>query len=85
MAFELEPTRTPTQILDIVIQLKDGAGGEDFEPYQHARFIIDIGMSDGTVTTRQGDLVPHITPAQRQALIDFMSGLRTQAEQEILP
>jgi len=85
MAFDAEPTRTPTSIGNIIITLKDAVSPPSASPYQAAYFDIQIVFSDGTYITRTGDLVPHITPAQRQGLIDFMDSLRTQAESEVLP
>lgn len=82
MAFEPEPTRTPEAIGNIVVILKDAFG--ESGPYQSAHFDVRIVLSDGREVSRRGDLVPHITPAQRTALMDFMDGLRTQAETQIL-
>lgn len=83
MAFDQEPTRTPTAIGSIVVALKDAFDGEG-TPYQSAHFDVKVELSDGTVITRRGNLVPHITAAQRQGLMDFMASLRAQAEAEIL-
>lgn len=83
MAFTQEPTRTPQAIGSVVVILKD-AFNEEGSPYQSAHFDIQVELSDGSVIVRRGDLVPHITPAQRSALMTFMEGLRTQAEQEVL-
>jgi hypothetical protein len=87
MAFTPEPTRTPTEIRDIYVTLKDMVGGtlEHPDPYQEADFAVLVELSDGTNVRRSGDLVPHITPAQRQGLMDFMTALRAQAETQILP
>ena len=85
MAFIPEPTRTSQEIGNIAIVLKDAVATTDQAAYQSAHFDVKIVLSDGTVITRRGDLVPHITPVQRTALMDFMDGLRLQAEQEILP
>jgi hypothetical protein len=41
-------------------------------------------MSSGAEVVRRGDLVLHITPQQRQGLMDFMTSLRAQAEQEVV-
>jgi hypothetical protein len=84
MAFTSEPTRTPQEIGNIVVILKDAVASGEQPAYQSAHFDVKIILSDGTVITRRGNLVPHITPAVRQALMDFMSDLRTQAEEQIL-
>lgn len=84
MAFVQEPTRTPTEIRNIVIVLKD-AFDEEGDPYQSAHFRIQIVLSDGTVMWRRGDLVPHITAGQRNALIQLMADLRAQAVNQIIP
>jgi hypothetical protein len=79
MAFNPETTLTPESIGRIEVFLSD-----DVE--QKAEFDIAILMSDGTTQKhRRGDLVPHITPTQRQGLLDFMAALRVQAGDEILP
>lgn len=82
MAFELEPTRTPVSIRNVVVVLKDAFG--ESGPYQSAHFDIRIELSDGREVSRRGNLVPHITVGQRDALMDFMAGLRIQAETQML-
>ncbi len=84
MTFTTEPTKTPTEIGAIVVVLKD-TFDEDGDPFQSAHYDVRIEMSDGPTVKRRGDLAPHITPAQRAALMSFMSTLRTQAEDEFLP
>lgn len=84
MAFQIEPTRVPVEIGNIVVILKDAVETGEEPAYQSAHFDVKILLSDGTVVTRRGDLIPHITVAQRQALMAFMNDLRTQAVQEIL-
>lgn len=84
MSFETEPTKTPESIGDIVVTLIDGFELESGDPIKSAYFQVEIILSDGTKILRRGNLVPHITAAQRQGLIDFMESLRTQAESQIL-
>jgi len=84
MAFIQEPTKTPESIGNIVVFLRDGFDNQG-TPFQGAKFDVAVMMSDGSEVRRRGDLAPHITPAQRQALMDFMMALRAQAEDEILP
>ena len=83
MAFNPQAASAPTAVGNIVIILKD-AFDEEGAPYQSAHFQINIQMSDGRTVHRRGDLVPHITPAQRQGLMDFMVALRMQAGLQIL-
>lgn len=83
MAFQQEPTRTPVSIGNLVVILKD-TWDEVGQPYQSAHFDIRVELSDGSEVVRRGDLVPHITQQQRQALMDFMAALRLQAMGEVL-
>jgi len=84
MAFDLEQTITATEIRSVVAILKDSFD-EGGAPVQSAHYQVEIGRSDGSRVSRRGNLVGHITTAQRQALLDFMAALRTQAEEEFLP
>lgn len=83
MAFEPQNSITPASIGAIVVTLKD-AFDENGQPYQSAAFELRIIMSDGSTKRRAGDLGTHITPQQRQALMNFMDSLRAQAEDQIL-
>jgi len=83
MAFDVETAVVATGIGKVTVFLADGE--DDEVPYQSANFRVEIWRSDGTKGSRAGDLVPHITPAQRTALLGFMDDLRTQAEGEFLP
>ena len=85
MTFVIEPTRTPDAIQNIVVTLKDAIAHGDEDAYKSAHFVVNVLLSDGTVIHRKGDLVPHITVAQRDALMAFMNSLRTQAISEIMP
>jgi hypothetical protein len=89
MAFQPEPTRTPTAIGAITVFLKDSPerveDGETVPAYKSAHFDVKVVLSDGTVVTRRGDLQPHLTQAQIDGLLAFMADLRAQAEEEILP
>jgi len=81
MAFQPQPTITPTGIGALVVILKTDPDADD---PQSAHFQIEIERSDGSRKSLRGDLVPHITPAQRDGLLSFMASLRAQAEEEIL-
>jgi len=82
MAFNPEPTITPDHIEAMVVILKTNPYDPDEQ--QSAHFQIELIRSDGSRKSIRGDLVPHITAAQRQGLMDFMASLRTQAEEQIL-
>ena len=84
MAFELEPTRTPVSIGNIVVMLKDAVAQGEQPASKSAHFEVKVLLSDGTMIQRRGDLVPHLTPQQVQGLINFMNDLRAQAQQQIL-
>jgi hypothetical protein len=77
-------TRTPQTIEDISVELFDLLA-DDGSHERGARFSVQVGMSDGSLEVLTGDLVPHLTQQQISNLVTFMSNLRTQAEQEILP
>ena len=79
MAFEPDVIATPQTIADISIQLTDMADGK-----KTAAYSVQVAMSDGTIKVRTGDLLPHITTAQRNALQNSMASLRTQATTEML-
>jgi len=79
MAFSRENTATPQSIRDISIQITDLVNGS-----KAATFSVQVLMSDGTMRVRTGDLVPHITTAQRDGLLNFIAALRTQAAGQIL-
>jgi len=52
---------------------------------QTANFWLLVRRSDGSMKKITGDLVPHITVAQRTGLLSFMDDLRLQAIAEVLP
>jgi len=86
MAFGREPTVTATGIGNIVIELSDliltdGSGDHKYL----GTYNVKVLRSDGSEVTRSGNLLPHLTTAQRNGLQSFMQALRTQAEEELLP
>lgn len=83
MAFIEESGRTPVSVDAIAVILKDAFG--ESGPYQSAHYSVRILFSDGSSAVRKGNLVPHITVDQRNALMGFLDSLRTQAEGEFLP
>lgn len=84
MAFTTEPTVTATEIKSVTIHLVDYY--DETATLQHtANFDLDVLRSDGSMKRIAGNLVPHITTVQRDALIAFMVALRSQAETQVLP
>jgi len=85
MTFTKEPTRVPVAIGNIVITLKDTVVHElDNVPYKAVYYDVEIFMDDGSRVTRHGDLQPHLTTEQKQALLNFVEDMRTKAETEFL-
>lgn len=85
MPFGQEPTKTPSEIGTIRVELKDAIAREDQLAFQAAYFDVEVLYSDGSQQHKHGKLQNVIMPTQRQALMDFMDSLRAQAEAEILP
>jgi len=98
MAFTPAQVRTPVSIGVMHIRLTDepaidrivtGPDGEEdhiVQPAsQSAQFSLRVVYSDNTEETIAGNLVPHITTEQITALQSFLTGLRAQAEEQILP
>jgi hypothetical protein len=92
VAFERQPTVRPVAILGLNVTLVDvPARGDAEDPegagYTPARkeawYRIEVSMSDGSIKTLQGDLVPHLSGAQITGLMDFMTDVRAKAEAEI--
>jgi hypothetical protein len=83
MAFEPEQPRAPVAIgeLKVILTLPDLVSGES----PSADYILHVKYNDGWVRVREGELTTNIvTAAQRNALLQFMQDLKTQAEQQIL-
>jgi len=88
MTFVLETGRTADGIGNIVVILKDAVevtGDDPQDAYQSAHFQLVVEFDDDSTSQRRGDLVPHITTAERTALMDFMDTLRARAIAQILP
>ena len=83
MAFPTEPVRTPTAIADIEIRLysPDPTGSET----ARAEYSVQVRFSDNSVRVVAGDLVPHLSQAQINGLLNFVADMRTKANTEILP
>jgi len=85
MAFDKAESRMPVAIRDLSVVLVDYAAAGDQETHQQARYEVQVEYDTGEIKVMQGDLVPHITTAQIEALQGFIAGLRVQAEEQILP
>lgn len=87
MAFTAPGARTPTSIGRLTVILTDRAAVGEEPASQTATYQLTVLDQNGQHIRFGGDtgnLVPHITAAQRNALIAFMADLRAQAEQQIL-
>lgn len=71
MAFEKIQTVTHENVGDIKITLRNA---------NSASYSIKIIMSDGSIQTVNGDLVPHLDVSQRTGLIALMDDVRIKAQ-----
>ena len=78
-------TRTPESIEDLSITLTDYIATDEEPAHQTADYSVQVRYDDGEIKVLTGDLVPHLSSAQRTALMGFMDTLRVKAEEEILP
>ena len=82
MAFTTEQPKYPASIGRIVVVLVDNPGSTT----DTVQYDVEILGSDGELFDKKtGDLVPHLTQGQIDALIAFMGVLRTKANNELLP
>ncbi len=87
MAWTPPVAQTPTSIPRLTVVISDRLATEEDLAGQTANYSLTLLDQNGkriAFNKDAGDLVPHITPAQRTALMDFMTSLRTQAETQIL-
>jgi hypothetical protein len=88
MTFQKEANRVPTSIPIFTVMLIDNTGDEDasVDIGKHARFRVRVFDQNGDILREfGGDLKPHLTAGQIAELLDIMTDLRAQAEEEILP
>ena len=83
MAFTPEQNIAPDSIGDISITITDYANPVSTDQIHYSVQVLQADRSIFRVAT--GDLVPHLTQVQVDALIGFMATLRTKAETELLP
>ncbi len=88
MAWTPPVAQTPTSIPRLTVVISDRLAIEEEPASQTASYsfaLLDQDDKPIAFDKNAGDLVPHITTAQRIALMDFMTSLRAQAEAQILP
>lgn len=84
MAWQPEPTRTPTS-LDLHIELHDLEFPEEGQPAKSAGFRVTVYDQNGDEMRRlAGNLAPHLEGNEQQQILDFMATLRARAETELL-
>jgi len=83
MTFAAEPVRIPVRIaaIEVCLYSPDPLGVE----VSGANYSAQVVYSTGEVRALTGNLVPHLTQAQVNSLLNFMSAIRAKAETEILP
>jgi len=83
MAFDRQQSNIPTSIGEIRIMIADSTG---VASDMRAGFFVRVLNQNGDLYREiEGDLVPHLTTAQINGLIQFMHDLRILAISEILP
>lgn len=83
MALPQAITRTPVAIGGVRVVLTDPIPAA--ETPKSAEYRIEVVYSDGSVGVVSGNLAPHLSQAQINALMTFMNDMRTKATAEILP
>ncbi len=77
-------TRTPEAIEDISITLTDYIATDE-PAHKSGEYSAQVRYDDGEIKLMTGDLVPHLTQGQIDALMGFMDDMRVKAVNEILP
>ena len=83
MAFPRQQARVPVAVADIEIRLYSPDPTGDETP--GVSYEVQVRYDSGEVKVLRGNLVPHLTQAQIDALLNFVALMRTKAETEILP
>ncbi len=83
MAFERQAARVANAIGRVEIHLlsPDPTGNEQ----PGAEYMVQVHYDNGERKVVRGNLVPHLSPAQINALLGFMDDMRQKAITEILP
>lgn len=83
MAFTPEIAQIPDSIGDISITITDFI---DPGTIGSVNYSVQVLQPDGSIfRVPSGNLVPHLTQSQIDALVAFMGTLRTKATNELLP
>ena len=84
--FNKAVSKTPVAIRDLSVVLVDYVATDEEHPArQEVRYEIQVEYSTGEIVVRQGNLALHITTTQINALKAFLTDLRVQAMEQILP
>ena len=83
MAFPQVPSKVPDKIGNINVTLFTNEPNTRRE----AKIEFDVLTDDGELIKHVGtiNLLPHITPAQKDGLLNFMDSVRTQTNAEAIP
>ena len=85
MPFNKARNRTPVDIGAVRINLGDMPAANGQPAFQKVTYHLELLDANGeVVTTQGGDLLPHLTNAQKTALSNFLDAMRTKAA-EALP
>jgi hypothetical protein len=80
---------TPTAIADISIELTDyiaGADPDEEPARQEGRYSVQVQDGDGRIMRiMTGDILEHLSSADKVWLSDFLDRMRAKATAEILP
>lgn len=82
MAWEQQVAKAPTYIGTIRITLADNDGIAENHIVNFHVQVLD--QDKDTIRELSGDLVPHLTGAQKTALVGFLADIRAKAVAEIL-
>ena len=80
MGFIAPEPRVPTSIGDIVVVLTDG----EHQSAEYHLALLDQNGLKIEFPGQSGNLVPHLTSQEIQALLAFMASLRERAVQQLL-
>ena len=80
MGFIAPEPRVPTSIGDVVVVLTDG----EHQTAEYHLALLDQNGVKIEIPGQSGDLVPHLTAQEIQALQEFMASLRERATGQLL-
>ena len=85
MTFDKAIARIPEAIEDVSVTLTDYIAVGEEPAHKSAEYSVQVRYDNGEIKVLSGDLVPHLTAEQIDALMGFMDDMRVKAEAEILP